>query len=265
MRQRGCGGGDGVAGAGTAGGEAGGACGILGTEHAGAMSAGGWHTRRPGRRLLAEPERGRGLHDGEGLDLPRVGQVRPSAEVDESARAVDGGHGPVRQLAADDGQLEGVAREERLRFGLRSGERGDPERAESDPRTTPAGNLGATSACGARLGDDDPLEGRLVVADLSDFLLDGAAHLGLEGVLAEVRVVEEARLEGRAMRELRREEGLERLAQDVRRRVPEDLPPAPRAFPRVTRPVRSRVRDEGVVTRASQRERRDESVVTRAS
>mmetsp|Transcript_36730 Transcript_36730/g.118502 ORF Transcript_36730/g.118502 Transcript_36730/m.118502 type:complete len:471 (-) Transcript_36730:417-1829(-) len=139
---------------------------------------------------LAEPERGRRLRDGEGLHLARVWEVWATAEVDKGAGSVDCGRGAVGQLGLDDCELEWVLSEEGLGFGL----------------------------C-----DDDALEGLLGVADLLDALLELLVHLWPVRVAAEERVVKEAGLQRRSMRELRRVEALESLAQHVRRRVPEGL------------------------------------------
>ena len=57
---------------------------------------------------LAEPVGGRVFGQLEGLDAARAGEVRPLAEVDEGAAAVDGRRRAVRQLGRDEGLLEGV-------------------------------------------------------------------------------------------------------------------------------------------------------------
>eukprot|EP00966_Prymnesium_polylepis_P079560 1844063-Prymnesium_polylepis.1 len=128
-----------------------------------------------------------------GLDLARVRQVRPLAEVDERAVAVDSRRDTVGQLGRDHRHLERVARKELQALVL---------------------------------GDDDALERLLLVCDLRHLLLERRRHLACDRVAADERVVEEAALRGRAVREVRAIEALERLAEDVRRRVPEDLPAA---------------------------------------
>ena len=80
------------------------------------------------------------------------------------------------------------------------------------------------------LRDDNALKGLLGVAHFLDGLLDLDRHRSVEGHVAHVRVVEEAArrrawLERRSVSEFAAVKRLERLAEDVRRRVPEDLVP----------------------------------------
>mmetsp|Transcript_11960 Transcript_11960/g.27695 ORF Transcript_11960/g.27695 Transcript_11960/m.27695 type:complete len:220 (-) Transcript_11960:452-1111(-) len=140
--------------------------------------------------LLAQPQGRRGLRDGEGLDLARVGEMRTSAQVDEGPARVRRRHAAVGQLGADHRQLEGVVGKELQRV---------------------------------LLGDDHALERLLLVADLGHLLLHVGAHLRLEGVAPKEGIIEEARIGRGAVRQLRRVERLESLAEDVRRRVPEDV------------------------------------------
>ena len=140
--------------------------------------------------LLAQPQRRRCLHCLERLHLPRVGEVRALAQVDKGPTSVDGRRGAVGQLAGDHGLLERVGFEE-LQAVL--------------------------------LGDHHALVRLLRVRNLLRLLLERGDHACVDRVRAHVRVVEESVLRGRTVREFRAVETLERLAQDVRRRVPEDL------------------------------------------
>mmetsp|Transcript_24388 Transcript_24388/g.77255 ORF Transcript_24388/g.77255 Transcript_24388/m.77255 type:complete len:453 (-) Transcript_24388:95-1453(-) len=141
---------------------------------------------------LAEPVGGRVFGQLEGLDAARAGEVRPLAEVDEGAAAVDGRRGAIRQLGRDERLLEGVRLED----------------AEA-----------------LLLADHHALEGLLLVDDQLGPRLELAHLLLVHRRLPHERVVEEAAVRRRAVRQVGAEERLERLAEDVRRRVPErDLP-----------------------------------------
>lgn len=130
------------------------------------------------------------LDDREGLDAAGVRQVRPAAEVDERAAAVDGGERAVGHLGGDGVRLEGVVGEE-------------PQRV--------------------RLAERQPLEGELCLCDLLGLGLEQRRLLGRHDVGAHVGVVEEARARGRAVGELRAQQLLDAQPEHVRRRVPEGL------------------------------------------
>mmetsp|Transcript_14766 Transcript_14766/g.40378 ORF Transcript_14766/g.40378 Transcript_14766/m.40378 type:complete len:603 (-) Transcript_14766:35-1843(-) len=139
---------------------------------------------------LALPVGGRVLHDGECLDLARVGHVRPAAQVHQVAAAVGRADGAVGHLALEHVHLEVVVLEHLERLVL--------------------GHLHA-------------LEGVLaldhLVEELLDVLLVGAGN----GGAAAVDVVVEAILDGGADAEVGAVFQLQGEAENVRAGVPEGL------------------------------------------
>mmetsp|Transcript_4005 Transcript_4005/g.16005 ORF Transcript_4005/g.16005 Transcript_4005/m.16005 type:complete len:884 (+) Transcript_4005:169-2820(+) len=137
---------------------------------------------------LAEPVRRRGARHFERLDAPRVGQVRPHAEVDDGARLVRRRAAAVGNLGRDERDFERVLGEHLEQLGF---------------------------------GHDEPLERRLRVGDL----LHGLGEFAELGVrdrrVAHVRVVVEAAVDGGADGELAAVPALEHGAEQVARRVPE--------------------------------------------
>jgi hypothetical protein len=146
------------------------------------------------RRLggVGLPVRRRVLRHLHRLDPARVRHVRPAAEVDERTALVRRARLAVGHLRADDLLLERVVLEQLERLVLRQ---------------------------------HKPLERLLLLHDVVDELLDGCELLGGDGVPARRHVVEEAVLGGRAEGQMRAVFKLERLAENVRGRMPERVLP----------------------------------------
>mmetsp|Transcript_32718 Transcript_32718/g.77127 ORF Transcript_32718/g.77127 Transcript_32718/m.77127 type:complete len:278 (+) Transcript_32718:1152-1985(+) len=138
---------------------------------------------------IAQPVGSRVLGSGKRLDLSGVRNVGTTAQVDEITASVDGGAGSVRNLGAQDLDLERIVRKELE---------------------------------GLVLGDDHALELLFLFDDARDFFLDGFVIVVFDGIRSHVRIVIESRLEGRSDGELGTKEVLERLSHHVRRRVPKD-------------------------------------------
>mmetsp|Transcript_5306 Transcript_5306/g.16654 ORF Transcript_5306/g.16654 Transcript_5306/m.16654 type:complete len:469 (-) Transcript_5306:558-1964(-) len=124
---------------------------------------------------LAEEVGGRVLLHGESLHTPRVGQVRPAAQVDERATAVGGGERAIGDLGPDRVRFKRVVRKQAERV---------------------------------RLGEDEALEGRLGLGKRLGLRVDRRVLVHADRFAAHVRVVEKARGGGRTMRELHSEEFL---------------------------------------------------------
>ena len=141
--------------------------------------------------LVAEEVRGRVLEHVERLDSVRVGNVRPDAEIDHRPAAVDGRRGAVGHLGLDHVLLVLVVVEHLEQVGL---------------------------------GRDEPLERLLLVRRRFRQLLQRrVVALQHRLPVRHAHLVEEPVVRRRAEAEVAAVVPFRRLAEHVRRRVPEDL------------------------------------------
>mmetsp|Transcript_89688 Transcript_89688/g.274579 ORF Transcript_89688/g.274579 Transcript_89688/m.274579 type:complete len:434 (-) Transcript_89688:129-1430(-) len=140
--------------------------------------------------LVSEPVRGGVLGDSESLGPARAGQVRPAAEVHEGAAAVATRHRAVGDLVGDELHLERVLAEQLQ---------------------------------GLRFGQHAPLVGLLLLANVRRVAFDDLEVAIVQLLGAEITIVVEARLQGRADGEVAAELPLHGLPQDVGAGVPEHV------------------------------------------